>query len=1244
MGLCLSSGIFRKGAAGVMLLFLRVHVFVMCLCLLCGGASIPREGDEGKESQTNNMCLIEGTCIVLKEGNGTVPSEIEVSLSLVYNGDVDYGVLRYLNWQNIPIPVLDSLNMTFIVPSDARRNVASIVTSLEIQLEDFEEIGSFLSEGFPELTELVITVFETTKRTRIRSDMLKGLLKLRKLVFLFQSSEELYTSSLNTIPNLFSPFRCTNDSSSSYDLHHIGTGLPYGNISLWRLDDICTKSPMFLNLQAAVPPLPALSGSLRPLLQTPPLFMWIKTLPYPPGMTTQEGAFPSYWDMLCDSMEGITDVTLAPFYVSPGVHHGQSQTDLTASKVLLDTDVNADSSEISPSLYRERCPLALDLSSLNLYSLVVKGFSLGSPDVTYFNTTQPQFISFQNCTLTYPLLFNSLKYIKWFRGIHILSVHVDPQLAPVQLSMPSMCWEGECERIQIENSPGFAIDFYNSTPDDRNALALDDNLQSLNLTLVPHLQNLTLDDVKKGGDFWSYLATRGEFVNSSLSITQPYFTIDQLHAIFPCVYKYARFGESEAERCCQNVEQVIHSYFKVRLKALDIEQSYKHISSPILVNRYWRCGLKELVMDGIPLLTFANDIRNSSTTTDRLELQSSELAVLEEFSFNQTKNVLIHGSTIRSVTEPLSATGFQSFEVSNGRVSKFDMSSIGASKLPFLDDGTFNGLTNLNMSNNRIDVLGLEQVYKYFQCFFPSAVTKIDRNYGCYINFNMNNLTKVQITNDIPPENDRTHRNISKQYKDWANFKAFEIIYSRFANIKIDISSNNLKTFTRASVESIRGLRTLNVAKNGMEILEGGFISGRSCIGTGCYVDLSFNRLGKNISALEEAFRVQSRNYSDAVVHTLNLSHNNLHSFPKYSTAIAGSLSGIMVQISRPDAPMVKAPFRPPYFTLNLRHNNIKFVNESLCFGVDQSKDVTIYVDLSYNNISFVSDEAFKCGSAKLMVNLNYNPHLTVLPTFWYGEASSLMLLSVKGTSIRHIPKSYRRHDRVLNLKSFNLEWSYKWSCCDLAYVDDLDTSSSSSLLALDPNEIAEGDNLLLHLMNERRIATDANGISFTSKECLYQTKKYRYFEFSKTFPDINVVCSVGAGVQPETETCYCILIIWLTVLMLTYYGTVLCGIYFELLNQEKAMGYSFDVIYSLAYLFKATAETTRETEAVPYYSNLDNESDKDNRRRCPQSYITPNMGIGNEYGTSFCEDKEGKYLRVPRNKNSTAGSYLSFA
>eukprot|EP01135_Chromosphaera_perkinsii_P011881 Nk52_evm1s2528 gene=Nk52_evmTU1s2528 len=479
---------------------------------------------------------------------------------------------------------------------------------------------------------------------------------------------------------------------------------------------------------------------------------------------------------------------MSPFYVA---HHDQK---IDASfRIGTLSDVERVSSQVHPPLYRERCPVALDMSSWNMKSFTVDGFSLGHAEVGYFNQIQPESFSVRNCHLTLPSLFNSLKYNKLFRAISIEYVYVNPFLQNVQLSLPLICWGGRCESIEIDSSQGVAIQFDNAHGKGKT-----------NYTYLHNLKTLRLD----GNEFsdyglWTYLATRGPFVNNTLTIRYPSFTFDQLFAIFPCAAAHARYGASAAEQCCKSIRDDSNLYAEVTLRAADMVKSYNHIYPPVRLNEYWLCGVQSVTLEGIPVFSVANDVRNYSTITGRLELRSSALRVVEEKSLSNTRNVIIKGAQIRNITKPLSSTGFSTFEVSDGHVSEFDMSSLGPSKLGFLVDGGLGGLRHLDMSRNRITHLVIERVYTYFQCYFVSTEEPwMPRR--CFIDFRMNKLSKVKIMNDIPLRADTSHRNISKLYKDETAFKHFEALYSTFANIVLDLSSNHLRVLPRESIHSLR--------------------------------------------------------------------------------------------------------------------------------------------------------------------------------------------------------------------------------------------------------------------------------------------------------------------------------------------------------------------------------------------------------------------------------------------------------
>eukprot|EP01135_Chromosphaera_perkinsii_P010986 Nk52_evm20s2309 gene=Nk52_evmTU20s2309 len=189
---------------------------------------------------------------------------------------------------------------------------------------------------------------------------------------------------------------------------------------------------------------------------------------------------------------------------------------------------------------------------------------------------------------------------------------------------------------------------------------------------------------------------------------------------------------------------------------------------------------------------------------------------------------------------------------------------------------------------------------------------------------------------------------------------------------------------------------------------------------------------------------------------------------------------------------------------------------------------------------------------------------LKLLPKFWYGRVSSLMLLSVKGTSIRHIPTSYKNiKENVFGLQSFNLDWSYEWSCCDLAYVEELDPSSS--LIALDPSDVAIDTNLIL-LINQL-VQLNGPGTSFTSKRCVFKKRKMRYFEFRKAVPDFKDVCSIDTNSENKATNSL-FLTLWVILLIQLYCMTVVYAIHFGL-NKAKGPSLVVEIAFPGSYLFK---------------------------------------------------------------------------
>eukprot|EP01135_Chromosphaera_perkinsii_P010983 Nk52_evm17s2309 gene=Nk52_evmTU17s2309 len=1123
------------------------------------------------------MCTPQKDLCVFDDARNTVNVQ---ELRLVYHKDRNYDPYDYSEWIEMPFARLDTLNMTFtrreyfdpkslLWGTGNDKNYSYriwTVKRMSLILEGFEEIGPFLlHNALLELVQLQIIVKETTTKTRIAKDLLRGLSNLRYFQLGFHTSGDavkLYTqSSPNIIPNVFlalGPVKGGKNHSSFHGMTSLYADIPYGNISSWTFSHMSDKKRFTVVLCAAYLPLPSATltsshgKTSYNFFKSAPRYVHWRAYRYP-SMALQGGADssnspPLYWDMLCDLMQNVTDPTLAPFYVSAVNQTGVDWYQFDFTSVEQGLQVNQDVPPPRGPLIDKRCPYVFDISPALLSSIGMSGFSLGKGEAVYLSRVQPKIMDMSNCTIATQSFFESISYSPLFTSISFHNNVIPSEFEPLVMRIPAMCWGGYCQSINVRSNYGVVRTQFRNSSHPSHVLSLYNRTNRFyDYRYLSKVYMINLHSVPLNDDFWDYMAT-AEVGASVITIGIPYFTLDNLRSVFRCAHMHKYYGTLAAQDCCNNVNPSL-SASPLTLVAQNISESYAHIR-PHSLDKYWFCRSNPVSMTGIPILTVKTGtfVNNSKTHSPfDLHMTSSSLAVLYEASLDGTRDVLIHHSNVTNITNLLSRTGFEKFGLTNGRVSQFAVAALGVSPLDFEDQSpSLISFHFLDLNHNHITNIAIEHMYKYFQCWYIERMSQFPRHLRppCVINFSHNNITTVHISNDIPVKGDKSHRNISSFYENGTAFTWFEGEYSKGTNITIDLSFNPITHLSQGSISSIRGLRLLNLSHGNIGALEGGFLSNRSCIGTGCYVDLSFNRIGENISVFEEALRVQSQRHSDTPIHTLDLSHNNIEHVPKYAPGLVSALDNILAKgMSVPNSGKAPEEQNPRYLTLNLQYNNIQTINASVCRGMNKSAKGTVYLDLSHNNISYISRDAFAvCGTGvKLMVNLNHNMHLHTLPTIWDGIQSSVTLLSVANTSIRRIPEAYRIKQSFLPLKSLGLEWSYPWPCCDFSYLDFI--VQSSVLLTVNPSRIPNYENVLRYMDHERVEGIYTGKGTFQKKTCVFENKEWAYEKFRMVHHETlySKICPLEFTLNDSADTCLGVLLIVTGLFVIMYTLAAAC-------------------------------------------------------------------------------------------------------
>eukprot|EP01135_Chromosphaera_perkinsii_P009166 Nk52_evm1s1671 gene=Nk52_evmTU1s1671 len=982
----------------------------------------------------------------------------------------DFGYEDYFDY--FSSGVLDSLNMTFELNPDKyeksqtdgnrddmtnQRELKFTVLILLLVVEDFEEIGPFVADCAPDVRFLSIVVRERRRRTIIKPNLLEGLENLFAFSLYFETNDGLYTSALNPIPNIFQWMA----PAGMKKLTLVSAFSPCGNISSWDLQQF----PAIRGLSFTSPLLPGADGSrfiaahggegaMASSAPATVLFVTLAALPFPKGMRvikTGRGDddervgdlfSSSYWDISCSSMSGVTDPKRALFYFP------QSRNFSLVRLRLVDVKYPG-SSDVMPLLFRKECPIVWDLSSMNSSALEfnLNGFHLDSLAWDYLKELKPLGINISYCVFSgnksflSPNLYNrNLERFSYINNNESGILHPDGNDTNY-INMNNICKDDGCEKIFLSAE--------STTASSPTTVAIFEGM-NYNVQSSPdiYIRNVGVDDAF--WDFISQVKLTKLRQSMGLELELPSFTKENLDSIFlfhfpapPCV---------PTHKCSTN----LISFNSIKLVATDAQASYSKVKPAIALDHSWMSHFeRSFSLENIPVSYIGSQAFGSIGTGGRyryfeyVSLRDTGVEVLHEgcFSGLLISPVFMSGTLFTNLTKPLiyeTQEGcFSNFESVNGSLVEFDIFSLHMSVFSVYYGAIFASgnigsacLQRLDLSNNFIVNLTMDSMFKYFD-----FAGERSPGYRSVLNFTRNDISTVWLANDIPPRGEASNRNIEHIYdKGEASFDAFLAAYSTKANILIDISFNNVEHLGRGSIDCLGGLRMLNLSHNQLQQLEGGFIMNRSCIGTGCIVDLSHNLLGDTSASflsLEDALYVQALEHTDTPIHTLDLSYNNLTRVPRFAAAILPALNNIIGDMSRPNEAIGRPKDIKKYLTLDLSHNRIEEVNSSVCEAMDLSlydrgMDISVYVDLSFNNISKISADVFDCGPVRVMLNLNNNPHLHTLPEVEQVRHYSLTLLSVSGTAIRSIPLSYGNPFVLYKLRSLNLEWSVPWKCCEL--------------------------------------------------------------------------------------------------------------------------------------------------------------------------------------------------------------------
>ena len=271
----------------------------------------------------------------------------------------------------------------------------------------------------------------------------------------------------------------------------------------------------------------------------------------------------------------------------------------------------------------------------------------------------------------------------------------------------------------------------------------------------------------------------------------------------------------------------------------------------------------------------------------------------------------------------------------------------------------------------------------------------------------------------------------------------------------VDFSQCGLTLVESGILTGLASLTVLNMSRNALtkSSLNRGFMNS-SCSRHLCTVDLSHNRI---CSGDQDGDVSSPPDYSqwflNTPVHTLDLSHNRIRTFPHSLMRLVNHLQLFQYRRER------------DYFRLWLHHNNLTdvFSTQQVCLslldspqhaspcggvlrrlqlnmkgkrmaGASSIRATTeggvregtarsvcrMELDVSYNQIEFFHPATLTNCTSALMLNLDYNP-IRSLPGETYGHNSRwVQLLSLQGTRVKSLPYNFL-YQSLIGLSSLRI-------------------------------------------------------------------------------------------------------------------------------------------------------------------------------------------------------------------------------
>eukprot|EP01135_Chromosphaera_perkinsii_P002199 Nk52_evm7s219 gene=Nk52_evmTU7s219 len=927
------------------------------------------------------------------------PAGDEDQVSVVLNG----GTGDYANGSIYQVDVLGDWNV--------------VVTRLTVTLSSYKSIGSFFTNNYAQLKILHLTVLEKTSVTQneeeyvgivgtdLEESLLQGLHQLEELTikvdrhWVAGTTDTRYARDLREmVANLLKPLKVEK-------LKKLVIDIPHGDLLDWDLDPFKAAALGYASIKAGLPPLSMYSQAMQPGL-------WMNVKPMWCGGDDSS----MYFRQVCDSvLKGVPEGDKTwPGPNEPENQHSSARKNISSPAAL-------DASNCPrPFVMHWSCPLLGSIRNAGLKNesreVRISGFVVNDYVVEWVNN---------ELNLTSGNLYNlTIRKAEWLsrRPINIPLKHLNVSLAdhsmphsgnhsPLVFDLGGWCGSDGCGSASFDGAVGNMQPIIKFTP----GVITGDGASLQNIALGIFLKRVFVDET-----LWEEIF-RGRFSQNTCSLHVEAVGNMRLGEYMGSCKKSTGLG---TESMLSMLEAIADPELPIPTGGFNV-----HLNQTVM-----SCfsNLKEIVIQNIPVNITGENIfpvlkrgvfRNNSNVNNPLNTipiwqgEASEM----EISFNPH---FANGRGQRLVEE-LSHSNIDYLNISNNQLTFFNGN---LSLQPCESDVVCKGLRLYDGSNNQVREMYMGSMYHLMSLDFymPNATEAEALSYmiSKRILVTDNQLVDVVFAYELPPPGVSSGRNRTVMYELWGGYREFTAEYSTLIKSEIDLSRNAFTLLRRNSFYNLPSLTVLNVSHCHIRTIESDFMAGDTCVGHGCFVDLSHNELGSG------TFSLLGLTTATVSISRIDLSYNDFTSVPKGIGSLAQPRE-------------IVSPFKSPeesdsdhwFFTIHLSHNRITRLEESLCMGlnVDFQNVLYAYVDLSHNNITYISDKAFEgCGSANLYINVNNNP-IRELPSD--KEASRLIWLSAANTNVKRVRKFHG--DARLYLRAIyisNGDDKMEYDCCGVYY------------------------------------------------------------------------------------------------------------------------------------------------------------------------------------------------------------------